>query len=210
MLTAPQHLPLALAVLVGGTLFPPGTQEAPPAATAVASCRPAHIEPPPPPRAETERRLATYLARRYLVALADTQRVVRAAYQAAQEVGLDPLLLLAVAAVESSFNPRAESDMGAKGLMQIIPKYHPEKLRLAGGDAALFDPEASMRLGALILEEYVRRTGSLRDGLQFYNGAYFDTSAQYTRKVMAERARLEAVVRGFDAVRQAALPAAAA
>jgi soluble lytic murein transglycosylase-like protein len=163
------------------------------------------VEPPPPPRAATQRTLARFLARRYLVSLESARRVVRAAYAAAEEVGLDPLLLLAVAAVESSFNPLAESVTGAKGLMQIIPKYHPEKLRRVGGDQALFDPEASMRLGASILEEYVQRTGSLRDGLQFYNGAYLDPSAQYARKVMAERARLEGVVRELGAVHEAAL-----
>ena len=50
--------------------------------------------------------------------------MVGAAYRAAREVGLDPLLVLAVISVESRFNPIAESVMGAKGLMQIIPKYH--------------------------------------------------------------------------------------
>jgi hypothetical protein len=41
----------------------------------------------------------------------------------------------------------------------------------------------------------VRRTGTLEAGLQFYNGAFWDGSAQYAQKVMAERARLEQVVR---------------
>jgi hypothetical protein len=122
--------------------------------------------------------------------------VVGAAYRAAREFGLDPLLLLAIISIESRFNPIAESVMGAKGLMQIIPKYHREKLRLHGGDAAVFDPESNVYVGAQILQEYVYRTGTLEAGLQFYNGAFFDGSANYAQKVMAERVRLESIARG--------------
>ena len=138
--------------------------------------------------------LASYLSRRFLVAGEATQRMVGAAYSAAREVGLDPLLLLAVISVESRFNPIAESVMGARGLMQIIPKYHQAKLIDLGGDAALWDPEANIRVGASILQEYVHRTGTLEAGLQYYNGAFWDGSAQYAQKVMAERARLMEVL----------------
>lgn len=196
-----QHLPLAMAVLVGGTLFCSASGEAPLRPAELGLCEPARVEAPPPALSASGLKLARYLSRRYFVGLEATERVVQAAYAAAEEVGLDPLLLLAVAAVESSFNPLAESVMGAKGLMQIIPKYHRDKLRLAGGEPALFDPEANLLVGARILQEYVQRTGTLEAGLQFYNGAFFDSSAQYARKVMAERARLEAAMRGARELR---------
>lgn len=205
----PHPLPLALAALVGGTLLSSASQAPLAQHAALASCHPAQIEAPAPLLSANERSLARYLSRRYFVGLEATERVVQAAYAAAGAVGLDPLLLLAVAAVESSFNPLAESVMGAKGLMQIIPKYHRDKLRHAGGEHVLFDPEANLLLGARILQEYVYRTGTLEAGLQFYNGAFFDSSAQYARKVMAERSRLEAVIRGASGVREAALTAAA-
>jgi soluble lytic murein transglycosylase-like protein len=134
--------------------------------------------------------LARYLSRRYQIAAEATEQMVGAAYQAAREVGLDPLLVLAVISVESRFNPIAESGMGAKGLMQIIPKYHRARLRAHGGEAAVFNPESNIRVGAEILRDYVHRTGTLEAGLQFYNGAYSDSSAQYTQRVMAERAKL--------------------
>jgi soluble lytic murein transglycosylase-like protein len=85
--------------------------------------------------------------------------------------------------------------MGAKGLMQIIPKYHLDKLRAAGGEDAVFDPESNIHVGTRILQEYVHRTGTLEAGLQFYNGALRDTTAQYAQKVLAERDRLEQVLR---------------
>ena len=150
------------------------------------------------PRDPAQAVLVKYLSRRFLIAGVATERMVGAAYRAAREVGLDPLLVLAVISVESRFNPIAESVMGAKGLMQIIPKYHPAKVALAGGEAALWDPESNIELGARILQEYVYRTGTLEGGLQFYNGAFGDASAQYARKVLAERDRLLHVVGGHS------------
>jgi soluble lytic murein transglycosylase-like protein len=142
-----------------------------------------------------ERALAAYLSRRFYVAAEATETIVRAAFRAAREVGLDPLLVLAVIAVESRFNPVAESVMGAKGLMQIIPKYHREKLAELGGDGVVLDPESNIHVGTRILQEYVHRMGTLEGGLQFYNGALRDETAGYAAKVMAERSRLEVVLR---------------
>jgi soluble lytic murein transglycosylase-like protein len=146
------------------------------------------------PRDPAQTILARYLSRRFLIAGEATDRMVDAAYRAARDSGLDPLLLLAVIAVESRFNPIAESVMGAKGLMQIIPKFHEAKVAALGGEAALWDPERNIELGASILQEYVYRTGTLEAGLQFYNGAFSDASAQYARRVLAERDRLLDVV----------------
>jgi soluble lytic murein transglycosylase-like protein len=134
--------------------------------------------------------LTQHLARRFYVAPAAIERMVAAAHAAADDVGLDPLLVLAVISVESRFNPIAESVMGAKGLMQIIPRYHLDKLNAAGGEDAVFDPESNIHVGTRILQEYVHRTGTVEAGLQFYNGAWRDNSAQYARKVLAERERL--------------------
>jgi soluble lytic murein transglycosylase-like protein len=142
-----------------------------------------------------QKALAVYLSRRYYIAAEATEQMVGAALRAAREVGLDPLLVLAVIAVESRFNPVAESVMGAKGLMQIIPKYHRAKLDALGGEEAVLDPESNILIGARILQEYVYRTGTLEGGLQFYNGAFSDGRAQYAQKVLAERERLESVVR---------------
>src|SRR5258706_3962094 len=151
-------------------------------------------EPLPPDPAQ--RALVEYLSRRFFIAAGATELMVGAAQRAAHAVGLHSLLVLAVISVESRFNPIAESVMGAKGLMQIIPKYHQAKLKALGGEAALWDPASNIELGAAILQEYVYRTGTLEAGLQFYNGAFGDASAQYARRVLAERERLLEVIRG--------------
>jgi soluble lytic murein transglycosylase-like protein len=134
----------------------------------------ARIEEPLDP---AQRALVEHVSRRFLVATQATEHMVVTAYRAAQRVGLDPLLVLAVISVESRFNPIAESGMGAKGLMQIIPKYHRAKLLEHGGDEAVLDPQSNILVGARILQEYVYRTGTLEAGLQSYNGAAWDESA---------------------------------
>src|SRR5262245_45586364 len=120
--------------------------------------------------------LASYLSRRYRVASAATMDLVSEAYAVGQTVDLDPLLILAVISVESRFNPIAESDMGAKGLMQVIPKFHTEKLAVHGGQDAVLDPKTNILVGAQILKEYIRLSGGIEAGLQMYNGTAYDRS----------------------------------
>jgi soluble lytic murein transglycosylase-like protein len=140
--------------------------------------------------------LAEYLSRRFFIAGAAAELIVEAAYRTSRDAGLDPYLVLAVIAIESAFNPIAESVMGAKGLMQIIPKYHERLLVAHGGEAALWDPDANIAVGTRILQEYVYRAGTLEAGLQYYNGALSDATAQYASRVMAERERLLEVGQG--------------
>jgi len=134
--------------------------------------------------------LANFLSRRYRVANDATELMVEAAHDAAQHVGLDPLLILSVMAIESRFNPIAESVMGAKGLMQVMPQYHQDKLAEHGGEEAVLDPSINIFVGARILKDCIRRAGSLEGGLQLYAGALSDLSNQYAQKVLAEKDRL--------------------
>ncbi len=151
------------------------------------------------PSANTEnpeyRALAVYLSRRYKVAQEATEQLVGAAHEAGSRTGVDPLLLLSVMAVESNFNPIAESVMGAKGLMQVMPKYHQDKLDALGGEDAVFDPMTNIMVGARILKDAVRRGGGLMPGLQLYNGAFGDDSQQYAQKVMAVKERLQQMLK---------------
>lgn len=145
------------------------------------------------------RALGEYLARRYRVSSEMTTNIVAKAHSAGTELKLDPMLILAVISVESRFNPIAESVMGAKGLMQVIPRYHAEKFGPLGGEKVAFDPEANIIVGAKILKEYIRRTGDLADALQMYVGATSEEAENgYTAKVMAERDRLQFVLRQYQ------------
>jgi soluble lytic murein transglycosylase-like protein len=139
--------------------------------------------------------LANYLARRYRVAAEPIEELVHAAFAAGQLTQLDPLLILAVIAIESRFNPIAESDYGARGLMQVVPRFHLEKLALHGGTATLLEPHTNVLVGAQILDEYIERAGSLEAGLQLYNGAPEDPTRGYAQRVLAEHERLTQVLR---------------
>jgi len=79
------------------------------------------------------RALGDFVARKYKVSQDKAYDLVHLAHSVGHQIGLDPLLIIAVIAVESRFNPIAESMSGAKGLMQIIPKYHTDKLEEYGG-----------------------------------------------------------------------------
>ena len=142
-----------------------------------------------------QRAVTEFIAKRYRVAHDATAGFVATAYRAGGEWKVDPLLILAVMAVESRYNPVAESNMGAKGLMQVIPKFHADKLAGHGGEGALLDPHVNIQVGAQILREYLRRFGETETALQMYAGAFDEPNSSYAFKVLAERARLEQLIR---------------
>jgi soluble lytic murein transglycosylase-like protein len=159
------------------------------------AARPIHAVAPAADATGDERAAVTqYIAKRYRVADEVVAEFVDTAYQAGTDYSIDPLIVLAVMATESRYNPIAESVVGAKGLMQIIAKFHPEKLASHGGAQALFEPQVNIRVGTQILREYHRRYGDLETALQMYAGALDDADTRYARKVFAERARLQKVL----------------
>lgn len=144
-----------------------------------------------------QERVTKWLSRRYRVAQNATNMLVSAAYLTAQDTKLDPLLILSVMAIESRFNPFAESPVGAQGLMQVMSKVHHEKFQKLGGVQAALNPVANIHVGAQILKEYVRRGGSVEAGLKMYVGAAaMETDFGYGAKVLAEYNRLKAVAAG--------------
>lgn len=178
------QLPLMLAAM------PPALEQAPP-----------QRYPEPVPVLDARMRKALdYTARRYKLSPNALEPIFFAAKRAAHEAGLDPLLVIAVIGVESGFNPLSGSVMGAQGLMQVIPRYHADKVHRVNpaGDAAelaLFDPVINVRVGTQVLHEYIRASGGIVEGLQQYVGAIDDPDEGYAAKVLAELERLEIAAR---------------
>lgn len=141
--------------------------------------------------------LARYISSHYRHAIDFSREVVHHAYQSAREARLDPLLVLAVISVESSFDPRAESPAGAQGLMQVLTRVHLAKFQPFGGVQAAFDPVANLRVGTAILRQYLQLHGTVPLALKAYVGAaHADHDSGYAAKVMAARDRLAAVAAG--------------
>jgi len=151
--------------------------------------------------------VADYLARRYHVADNAVRMVVAAAHSAGRERQIDPLLILAVVAVESSMNPYAQSPVGATGLMQVMPGLHGEKFGQGNGAVGPLDPVANIRVGTEILSDVIRKGGSVEQGLKLYVGAgNLPDDGGYAGRVMTELGRLKLAATGSVA---AALAAAA-
>jgi soluble lytic murein transglycosylase-like protein len=131
-----------------------------------------------------------YVKRRYRVSPEAVLPVFEVAGLIGRERRIDPLLILAIIGVESGFNPFAESPMGARGLMQVIPRFHMDKVPEGMGVRHLFDPAVNIRVGVHVLEEAIRRRGGITAGLQYYAGSS-DSSGGYANKVLAEKKRLE-------------------
>lgn len=141
--------------------------------------------------------VTAWISKRYRVATDATDMLVSATYLTAKEIKLDPLLILSVMAIESRFNPFAESPVGAQGLMQVMSKVHRDKFEELGGVKAALNPIANIKVGSLILKDYVTRGGSVEAGLKLYVGAgAFDSDSGYGAKVLAEYQRLKEVAMG--------------
>jgi hypothetical protein len=135
--------------------------------------------------------LRSYIARKYKIASSVAGVLVKTAFQVGRQKHLDPQLLLAVIAIESRYNPYAESHVGAQGLMQVMTQVHIDKFdRYGEGAAAALNPIANIRVGAQILDECIKRRGSVAGGLACYVGATGPSDGGYGARVLAEQRRL--------------------
>ncbi|MEY4122234.1 MAG: hypothetical protein RLZZ457_1072 [Pseudomonadota bacterium] len=141
--------------------------------------------------------LAYWLSRKYRVAPEPVSALVSEAYDLGPRNEIEPTLILAVMAVESGFNPFAQSAVGAQGLMQVMTKIHVDKYQSFGGSMAAFDPVANLRVGVNVLKDCITRAGSVDGGLKLYVGAgNTKDDSGYAAKVVAEHSRLQQVAKG--------------
>ena len=107
--------------------------------------------------------------------------------QYAQQIGWDWRLLAAIAFSESGFDPNATSWMGARGLMQVMPKT----ARSFGADEKdLANPEVSVRVASQILKELegiMRNKANAGDRIKFVLAAYNAGSGHVTDAIALAR-----------------------
>lgn len=129
-------------------------------------------------------RLSRHIQRKYRVSDDKAQQIVAEAIRNGKMHQVDPELILAIIAVESTFKERAVSRVGARGLMQVMPSAHGRKIREIGGSHALFDPTKNIHVGSRILANYLDdHSGDLRRALLNYNGS-LGTRSSFPDRVM--------------------------
>src|SRR5690606_24339412 len=110
--------------------------------------------------------------------------------------GLDPRLVTAVIFAESTFNPRATSPVGARGLMQLMPGTGRWLLERRGErltrTADLYEPELNVALGTSYLAELIERFGWAEHALVAYNAG-----PAAARRILAEPARRNRFIAGY-------------
>ena len=129
-------------------------------------------------------RLSGHIQQKYQISEPKARYIVHEAVRNAERHGLEPELILALIAIESTFKERAVSRVGARGLMQVMPRYHPDSVREIGGSQQLFDPAKNIHVGSRVLVQYLNaHSGNLRRALLKYNGS-LGTRSSYADRVM--------------------------
>jgi soluble lytic murein transglycosylase len=108
---------------------------------------------------------------------------------------LDPIVVLSLIRQESVFNPQARSPVGARGLMQLMPKTA-QRFKRSVRDKHLVNPEINIDLGTKYFKNLMKRyDGNLVYVLSAYNagesrverwkGQYFDMDATILKNIEA-------------------------
>ena len=135
--------------------------------------------------------LREYLSRKFRVARNVTGALIHVVYEEAEKKQLDPILVLGVIAIESRYNPFAESSVGAQGLMQVMTRVHTDKFApISNSEYVALNPIANIKVGTQILHDCIKRRGGVDAGLSCYVGATGPNDGGYADKVQAERKRI--------------------
>ena len=109
--------------------------------------------------------------------------IVKQVYAQSYSDGMDPYLILAMIKQESNFKQYAKSKAGAKGLLQVLPKWH--KARLAGRNP--YAQNVSIEVGIDILKEcFDRNQNNSKKAMKCYSG----NAKDYHRKVYNYRYKI--------------------
>lgn len=108
--------------------------------------------------------------------------IVDAVYKKSRQYGFEPELVLGIVKVESNFNPKAVSYVGAVGLMQVNLPVWREALSI--DDSRVFEVEYNIDLGLQILKQYYDEVnGDMKMALHLYNNGYKYNNTSYADNV---------------------------
>lgn len=122
----------------------------------------------------------------------NVDKIFKSVLKFANQFQINPALLLAIIEKESTFNVLALNASSAIGLMQIVPKWHKEKI----GNKKLTDIEHNIFVGSLILHECKKKYNhNVKKSLQCYNGS---KSLHYANEVLLIKTKYEKILVNYE------------
>ena len=109
------------------------------------------------------------------------KRITNSVIYHAQRTGIEVKTILGIIMKESTFNAKAKSGYGAVGLMQVVPRYHKDKI--AGRDITRI--ETNIEVGTTILKNCLDASGNKTRALACYSGQSTTKVTKYKQKVNA-------------------------
>lgn len=128
-------------------------------------------------------KLSEYISENYDLPLRESENIVYSVYLESNKKDLEPLLVLSIISIESTFRKKARSHVGAVGLTQVMEKVH--KKRILHNKVDIWSISGNIKIGTDILHEYLGLAkGNMKRALQMYNGSSKDKSYKYSNKVL--------------------------
>lgn len=123
-------------------------------------------------------------------------KIVDAVQYHSSERQIDPLLIFSIINAESGYRPNAHNSYGARGLMQVVPRWHPEKLK--GKNP--YNINVNIDVGVRILDDCLEKhNNNLIKALRCYSGGAgkrYQTRIANTHKNIAEHLRAFYILNG--------------
>lgn len=121
------------------------------------------------------------------LAESDARAYVDLAYLHGFAAQIDPLVILAMMRIESRFDKNAVSREGARGLMQVIPRWHRDKIQ----GRNIHSPTVNIEVGVKVLSDcWSKHQGRVQAVMVCYSGG----SKGYAQKVVAMRKQMSQVI----------------
>lgn len=138
-----------------------------------------------------------YIHNKYRINYNDAEKIVEQAYIHGNKHNIEPSLIIGIIEHESAFKKNIVSKANAVGLMQIVPKYHRQRIAniTNKNNQTIQHIETNIELGTNILKDYINRYSNIGRALQAYNGSH--NSNRYSRVVFRKQNNIENIMKNL-------------
>lgn len=150
-----------------------------------------------------QKELAKMISSTYKVPYKTASFIVAKSVVESKKHRIDPFLVLALIGQESSFKKEAESNYGAQGVMQVVPRFHEKTMKKLGvTDIAEAPVGKQIEVGMVVFKEFLGpdKEKPVEVALQHYNqggNAKIDPTLKYANGVLKKREGLKATVANY-------------